>query len=267
MTAYIGMFKMKFISGLQYRAAAWAGVATQFFWGLMYIMIYRAFYRSNSAVPPMEWSQLVAYLWLQQSLLAIWQLWGQDDALLTDIRDGHIAYELCRPYDLYSFWYVRLIGTRLAGVSLRFAPILVIAFLLPKAYRMTPPPSFGAFALFAVTLVLALMLVVTISMFIYILTFITLTPAGAKLIVGVAADFLAGHIIPVPLMPDWLQRVCNFMPFRYTSDLPFRLYSGNINGKDALLQICVQFVWLVGLLALGKLAFKRVMSRIVVQGG
>ena len=43
MKAYISVFKLRLINGLQYRAAAFAGVATQFFWGIMHIMIYEAF--------------------------------------------------------------------------------------------------------------------------------------------------------------------------------------------------------------------------------
>ena len=48
MKAYFSVFKLRLIYGLQYRAAALAGVATQFFWGIMHIMIYEAFY-ANAA--------------------------------------------------------------------------------------------------------------------------------------------------------------------------------------------------------------------------
>ena len=40
MRAYYTYFKLKFITGLQYRAAAWAGIATQFFFGFVYIMVF-----------------------------------------------------------------------------------------------------------------------------------------------------------------------------------------------------------------------------------
>jgi ABC-2 type transport system permease protein len=249
---YLGMLRMKLIAGMQYRAAAWAGVATQFFWGFMYIMIYRAFYRSSSAAPPMEWRQLVCYAWLRQAFFAFISQWYVDNDLLAGIRDGQVAYELCRPYDLYGFWFARLVGTRAANAALRCLPILIIASLLPSAYRMSLPPRLGASALFLLSLILALALVTAISMFIYILTFVTLTPAGARLIISVAADFLSGHLLPVPLMPERLQVFVNFFPFRYTSDLPFRLYSGNIVGGEAMFQIGVQLAWIFGLILLGK---------------
>ena len=267
MNAYFSIFKMRLIAGMQYRAAAWAGVATQFFWGFMYIMIYQAFYASGGSEPPMPWPQLVCYMWLQQAFLAIIMLWWQDNDLLTGIAEGHVAYELCRPYDLYKFWFARLLALRLSTVLMRCIPILTITFFLPEPYRMSLPAGPAAAALFLLSLALSLFLVASISMFIYILTFITLSPVGARTIVGVASEFLQGSIIPIPLMPEAMQRVLNFFPFRYAADLPFRLYSGNIAGADALFQVGIQLIWTVILLFLGNIAFKRVLKRVVIQGG
>ncbi len=267
MSGYIGMFRMKLIAGMQYRAAAWAGIATQFFWGFMLLMIFHAFYRSSGTEPALSWNQLVVYMWLNQAFLAVIMLWYVDSELLGGITDGQVAYELCRPYDMYSFWFARLTAARLSSVALRFLPILIVSFLLPEPFRMTLPASMVSFGTFLLSMSLSLLLVTTISMFIYILTFVTMSSYGSRLVIGVAAEFLAGQIIPIPLMPDWLQRVLNFFPYRYISDLPFRLYSGNISGSDAVFQIGIQIAWIIGLCLLGKLAFNKVMRRIVIQGG
>ena len=62
MKAYFSVFRMRLINGMQYRVAAVAGVATQFFWGFMFIMIYEAFYQGAVQTQPMELSQLVSYI-------------------------------------------------------------------------------------------------------------------------------------------------------------------------------------------------------------
>lgn len=49
MKKYVSFFRLHFAIGLQYRAAAWAGIATQFFWGIMEIIIYCTFYRTDGA--------------------------------------------------------------------------------------------------------------------------------------------------------------------------------------------------------------------------
>ena len=48
MKQYISFFKLKFKTGLQYKAAAIAGLATQIFFGFVFIMVYVAFYGSGT---------------------------------------------------------------------------------------------------------------------------------------------------------------------------------------------------------------------------
>lgn len=267
MKAYLSVFKLRLINSLQYRVAALAGMATQFFWGFMFIMVYEAFYSNITGTPPIAFRQLVSYVWLQQAFLVFVMLWFRDGEIFQLITSGNVAYELCRPCGLYGFWYVKLLAQRFSGAVLRCFPILFVAFLLPPAYRMAFPPDLTTLVLFLVTLLLGLFVLVSISMFIYISVFITMSPAGSMLMIGVIGEFLAGLIIPVPLMPLWLQRIVYVLPFRLTADLPFRVFSGHIPPDQAVRSIAVQFVWLVILVVLGNLALDRVLRRIVIQGG
>lgn len=267
MKAYISVFKMRLINGLQYRVAALAGVATQFFWGFMFIMIYEAFYQNAEAVQPISLGQLIDYIWLQQAFLVFIMLWFRDGEIFNLITSGNIAYELCRPCSIYGFWYAKLIAQRLSGALLRCIPILVIAFLLPEPYRLSLPANITVFVLFALTLGLGLMVLVAISMFIYISVFITMSPAGSLLMFGVVGEFFAGAVIPIPLMPEWLQRIAYLLPFRLASDLPFRVYSGSIPPNEAAVSILVQIAWLAVLVFSGRALLGKVLKRVVIQGG
>jgi ABC-2 type transport system permease protein len=267
MRAYFSLFRIRIIRGLQYRTAALAGVFTQFFWGFMYIMIFEAFYKSTLVVQPISLVQLVQVVWLQQAFLMLIMLWIKDADLIALITSGNIAYELCRPIDLYYFWYAKLIAYRLSATLLRCFPILIVAFLLPSPYNFVPPSSVLVFFLFLITLFLGLIIIVAISMFVYISTFFTISPAGTILIFGVFGEFLAGLIIPVPLMPTVLKTIVYMLPFRYASDLPFRIYAGNIGIQEALISILVQIFWIVTIVSAGKIFMKRSLRKVVVQGG
>ncbi len=264
---YLSMFRMRFISGLQYRAAAWAGVCTQFFWGFMMIMTYKAFYDSSAAPQPIEFTQLAQYIWLQQAFLALLAIWFMDSELLDSIKSGLVAYDLCRPYDLYKLWFARLLAKRTAEASLRCLPILLVASFLNAPYNMRLPPDLPAFLTFLFSLCLSAFLVVSLQMLVYVLTFITLDANGIRILLVAAADFLGGAIIPIPLMPDALQKVVAFLPFRYIIDLPLRIYSGNIAGREALILLAVQLFWLVFSTIIGFYSMKKVLRRVVVQGG
>ncbi|QAY65731.1 ABC transporter permease [Paenibacillus protaetiae] len=267
MRAYYAVCKLRLLNGLQYRAAALAGLATQFFWGFMYIMIYQAFYSNAVHSQPMSLQELVAYLWLQQSFLAFVMLWFRDPELFQLITTGNIAYELCRPTGLYGFWYAKLLAQRIASALLRCFPIMLAAMCLPKPYRLPLPPDFASLMLFIIALLLGLLVVVAVSMFIYISVFITMSPTGSILLIGVFGEFFAGVIVPVPLMPEWLQHIVYALPFRWTADFPFRVYSGNIGVHEAAVGIGVQLGWLVLLTVLGKLALDKALQKVVVQGG
>lgn len=269
MKAYLSAGKLKFINGLQYRSAAFAGIATQFFWGFIIIMVYMAFFsqRAIADPPSMSLEQIVSYVWLQQAFIAFIVLWFRDQEIFQLITTGNIAYELCRPCGIYPYWYAKLAATRLSSALLRCFPILIAAFCLPEPYRLGMPPSPVSFLLFAVTLLSGLLLLVSISMFIYISVFWTLSPMGSMLMIGVFGEFMAGLIIPIPLMPEWLQNIAYALPFRWTADFPFRVYSGQIPPADAAWGLLVQFVWLAVLVAAGITAMNKALRQVVVQGG
>lgn len=267
MRAYFSFFKLRLINGLQYRTAALAGVATQFFWGFMIIMVFEAFYGNSITVQPISLKQLIIYVWLQQAFLVFIMMWIRDSELLDSITNGNVAYELCRPYKLYTFWYVKLVAQRLSGALLRCFPILIVTFFLPEPYRMTLPTDFATLCLFIITLLLGLLVLVAITMFIYISVFITMSPMGSLLIIGAIGEFFAGTVIPIPLMPEWLKNIAYMLPFRLAADLPFRVYSGNILFNEALISILIQLLWLFVLLIFGNIAFNKAVQKVVVQGG
>ena len=75
MKSYLSYFKLKFKTGLQYKAAAIAGMSTQFFFGIIYVSVYIAFYNSDSSNLPMPLDQLVSFLWLNQCFFSLIFMW------------------------------------------------------------------------------------------------------------------------------------------------------------------------------------------------
>lgn len=126
MRAYISFIKIRFINGLQYRTAAYAGIATQFAWGFMYIMLYQTFYKSNPTKAPMEFSQLSSYIWLQQAFLALFMTWFLDNDILSLITSGNVAYELCRPLDIYKDWVLKCFTFVVPLAFINYYPFLYI---------------------------------------------------------------------------------------------------------------------------------------------
>ena len=65
MGKYLAFFRLRFSMGLQYRAAAVAGIVTQFFWGAMELLAFRAFYDADPAAFPMACRKMKHALFTQ----------------------------------------------------------------------------------------------------------------------------------------------------------------------------------------------------------
>jgi ABC-2 type transport system permease protein len=269
---YRAIVSARFRLLLQYRAAALAGVWTQLFFGLVLIMIYEAFYRSSSAaVQPMAFAQLVSYVWLGQALLAMLP-WNADPDVRAMVRSGAVAYELCRPIDLYSLWYARAIAQRTAPVLLRAVPMVMLStvglsLVGLDEWRLGPPASLASGIGFAVALGCGLALVCALSTLINITLLWTISGEGIVMVMTTAVSMLSGLLIPLPLLPEWAQPVLRWLPFAGVFDLPFRIYAGHVPPADVAIVLARQLAWTVALVAFGRWLLGRAIRRVVVQGG
>jgi ABC-2 type transport system permease protein len=263
MMAYAAVLGANFRMMLQYRAAAFAGVATQVFWGLIRVMIFEAFYRSSAATQPMSLPEVVDYVWLGQAMLLLLPF-RPDGEIAQLIRSGNVAYELTRPADLYGFWYMRCLAARTAPLLLRAVPVFLIAGVF---FGLRAPPSGGSAAMYALSTASAMLLSAALTALISITLLWTISGEGVARLLPAASWLLAGNIIPLPLFPEWAQGVLNVLPFRGMADTPFRIYIGHISPADAWLPILHQLAWAAALALLGRWLLSRAMRRVVVQGG
>ena len=266
MKKYISFFRMKFIAGLQYRVAAYAGMATQFVWGGMEILIYRCFYLENQDSFPMQIQALSSYIWLQQGLLLLFS-WFFEAEVINSINDGNIAYELCRPCDIYGMWFSRTMAVRVSKVLLRCIPLFAFAICLPAPYGLRLPPSFAAAGMFFISGILGFLNVVAFGMLIYISTFFTISSQGIRTFAMSIVELLGGSVIPIPFLPDRLQQIVELLPFASMQNAPFRIYGGDIVGIEAVQTILLQLFWLVVMVLIGKIWISKALKRVVVQGG
>lgn len=267
MKFYKSYFKLRFIGSLQYRAAAIAGILTQLFFGIIYIFVYLAFYESSKNTGPMKVEELVSYLWLNQAFFSLVYMFYKDREIFNLIKNGNVSYELTRPKNLYFMWYFKIIAQRLSFVTLRCLPIILIAVILPSPYNLSAPLSLAHFMLFIVSLVIGTLLMTSIITFYHVITLKELNEQGITNIFMALSDLLSGGVVPIPFFPLFLQKIANILPFRYVSDLAFRIYSGNIGIKEGLFGILIQIVWLIIMLLVGNILTNKNLRRIVVQGG
>lgn len=267
MKKYLSFFRLSFTMGLQYRAAALAGIVTQFAWGFLEILVFQAFYQAQAEAFPMTMSATASYVWMQQAFLALFATWMMENDIFDTIANGNISYSLCRPIRIYNMWFSQSTATRVSRAVLRCFPILIVAAFLPENYGMAEPASAWHFGLFVLTLVLGLFVTVAFSMLVYVLTFFTVSPQGVRIVFTSMVEFFAGAVIPLPFFPAGWQKVLELLPFASMQNVALRIYSGSMSGAQMERAVALQLIWLAVLLLLGSGLCRLAEKKVTIQGG
>ncbi len=261
--SYFTVFKMRLRMELQYRGAMIGGICCQMFFGIVLVALYRALYDSKPQTLPIE--SVATYVWLQQAFFRM--MLASDSELLDKIRSGDIAYDMCRPVDMYGFYYARIMAQKLMGSIMRAVPMLVVAFLLPRGWGISLPASFGGFLAVLPALLLGLLCVCALENITVAFTMKTLDPRGMQGLLNLLMITLSGNLFPLTLFPDSWQRVLRFFPYAQLLDAPIRLYTGENAPSDAFGVYVLQAFWVVVLIALGVSMWNANKKRMIVQGG
>lgn len=259
---YLSVFRLRAQLETQYRAAAFGGLVTQAFFGIVLICLYTALFDGSD---PRMLQETVTYVWLQQMFFRM--MLNSDGELLDMIMSGGIAYTMVRPVDQHTYWLMRDIAARLIGALMRLLPMVLLQFILPAGLRMTLPQSPLAFGQFAVSLLLGAVCLAEIGQIVNAIVMITLDRRGISAMVNLIMMIFSGNIIPLTLFPDRVQALIRYQPFAQALDAPTRMYLQAQSAPEWLMNLSVQLGWIVLLAALGRFLWARQMNRMTVQGG
>jgi ABC-2 type transport system permease protein len=265
--AYLALFRARFRALLQYRAAAVAGFFTQLFFGLIRVMILRAFYSTGGGdhAVPMTLAQAVGYTWLGQAFFHLLPFSANPDPDVRDmIRSGEIVYELARPLDLHTLWLSRALAMRIAPTLMRAVPMLLLALVL---LGLQPPASLVHLGAATLALTAAAFLTATFATVVTATLMWTISGEGIARIVPSLVMLGAGLVVPLPLFPTWVQPLFDLLPFRGMADDPFRLYLGLIAPSTVGIVLLRQVTWALVFVLLGRVLVARGQRNLVLQGG
>ena len=268
---YLAIFAARFLMMLQYRAAAVAGIITQFWFGAIMVMALSAFYMSGGGSASITRAEAITYIWLGQAFLGLLP-WNVDPEIVLLMRTGNVAYERLRPINTYIYWLVRAMAWRTAATLLRSMPLLIVTCVLFEFaglgdWSLQPPPSLQALALFVLSMVAVVFLSSAITTLLNISVVWIISDQGINMVTNSLVIILSGMVIPLPLFPDWMHPVLFVQPLAGLVDIPYRIYFGNLSGAKALGSIGLQVFWTAALIVLGNLLMARTMRRIQIQGG
>jgi ABC-2 type transport system permease protein len=266
MKPYLSIMRLRFAVQLQYRAAAFAAFFTNYFFGIVRVMVYHAFYASSTASQPLTLEQAVTYTWLTQVTFRMLP-WTLDTEMVSLVRSGNIAYEFCRPLNLYFSWFSRSVSYRLVPALMTGIPVFIFAYILPDGYGLSLPASPAAGVAWLFSTFLALLLGCAIGNIITISLIWTIAGDGMIRLFPAVINILSGVLIPLAYFPDGMQTALKILPFSGLVDIPTNFYLGVIPARDLFSYGFLQMGWIAVFVLIGLQLFNMAARKLVVQGG
>ena len=156
------------------------------------------------------------------------------------IREGQLSAQLLRPL----FPIVEDLGFFLGWKPVVVLLWLPIAFFLALVFHPTITTSPLAILVFAISLLGAYLIRSLNQSALGLITFWT-TRVGPVFQLYIALELLlSGRLVPMSLMPGWVQTVADFLPFQWTFGFPIEALVGNLTNEQLLNGLVMQVFWI-----------------------
>lgn len=156
------------------------------------------------------------------------------------IRSGEMSGDLLRPlhpihYDLAFFAGWKVVW---------FVMWLPIAAVLVLLFRPELHPEPVEIVVFAVAIWGAYLVRSLFHWLVGLVTFFTTRVAALFEIYIVAELMLSGRLVPMSLMPSWVQTVADYAPFKWTFGFPIEALVGQLGTRALLAGLGSQLLWI-----------------------
>jgi ABC-2 type transport system permease protein len=248
---------------LAYRLWVWTEFVVQLLSMTIFVFFWRAVYaNSASRIGGLNLAQTINYILLAQTLAPL-----IENRLIFQfgwmIRSGQVAMDLLRPMDFQGRFYVEALTNLFLFLLLKL-PLLLIAVLV---FGLQLPADLLTWVVFLVSLILGHAILFFVDWLFACLAFYSTETWGLSVVRVAVGTFFSGALIPLAMMPGWLQSIANALPFAQSLYVPVSLLSGITPVTDAAQAWAVQLLWLIGLALVSRLFFRVAVRKITVQGG
>ncbi len=238
---YVQEAKIAIAEQIQYRVANYMYMLGMVAEPVIYLVVWQTVAeQQGGSVAGITAGQFAAYyiVWtLVRNINIVFTPYGWEER----IREGRLSAQLLRPL----FPIVEDLGFFLGWKPVVVLLWLPIAFFLALVFHPVLNPTPLAIAVFAVSLLGAYLIRSLNQSSLGLITFWT-TRVGPVFQLYIAAELLlSGRLVPMALMPEWVQGIANVLPFQWTFGFPIEALVGNLSTAELLSGLAMQVLWIV----------------------
>ena len=222
-------------------------------------------FRSKSTIAGFDYGQMITYLCISQGITAIYG-WNNaiEQTVFKKIKKGDIVFDLLKPVNFNLARVAEGAGGSVIQIIFVCLLLLIIKLFLPM---LQGPAGNLQFVMFIVSLILGFCIMSAVSLMAGLTSFFLMNYWGLYYTKKAIIDFFSGSLIPLALLPGWLQQVNKFLPFSSIVYTPVMIYMGQFRTQDMAWAIGKQLMWVVILALFSRFLYRLAIKKVTVNGG
>lgn len=247
---------------MAYQVWFWVGLVLNIISMAILVYFWRAIYNDVETISGLGLNQTLTYILLAFIFMPltandlVWEFGS-------NLREGTIAHHLLRPINFQGMNYAQSLGILVTRMLLQL-PMVVAAILLFGLRFPTDPATWLAFL---VSALLGFTVMFFFNWFLACFTFYTTEIWGLGVLIEGMNFFLSGALVPLVMMPEWVQSIVLSIPFAQALAVPVGLLTGITPLSETPRVWLTQILWILGMWLISTLFFRVAVRKVTVQGG
>lgn len=254
MKKYLEIGKISLKTQITYRFDVLAGSLMPFIRVFLAYFLWRTLFTGRTHIGEMNFKMMITYYIICSFIQRLEQSSGMVFEYAEEIRAGRFSKYLVKPLSPLGHFISVSLGKTFYILFFTLAAVSVIALIFRREFLF--PSSLLNLILAIVIAILGLLFMILLNYLTSLLAFKYTDVTGWHLLKTNVMDFLTGALIPLSLLPLWMQGLMKFFPFYYMQYLPASLYLG-IRIDEVIFGIIVLVFWNILLWFFAEVTYNR----------
>lgn len=265
---YLKILRVSLVERLTYRADFFVATFFRFLPLVTSFLLWDSVYECSgkSSFAGFTRDNMMAYLLLVQLSRMFSSMPGLAGGIARDIRDGELKKYLLQPIDMIAYLLSYRAAHKIAYIVTSILPYALLFFW----FRDVFPPFPDALTLLAyfASLIMGFLLGFFFEACVGMVGFWLLEVTSFLYIINTLNFFVSGHMFPLDILdsPTTLA-ILKSLPFQYLAYYPAMIFLGKSTGADLAWGLAIEAAWVVGLMLLSRVMYRRGLRHYSAYGG
>lgn len=240
MSKYLQVFKLAWQRNFEYRAYFFGHMILGLINIVVPVLIFHYAFTNGAKFGNYTFSGLFTYM-VMTRFMHFASRGNIRRKIATEIKDGSFSNYFLKPISYRRYWFAYMLADRLFEIVIQIIILSTVLLLFPQFINLQA----GNLPLFLIFIPIALLFNFFYSLLVASIAFYITDTNLFTTALGIVTGLFAGELVPIDLLPSALNRVSNWLPFRFTAYFPIMVYQGKVGLPEYLTSCFSLIVWIL----------------------